>query len=152
MSEAITDVATVGASDATAATLNELAELGHIGELSDGYRLGIAVALSFGRVPRPTARKGRKTMLSVSGLDPEQAIKAAIREIYPEAETWPYRAAEDLAEQGVEILKNQMEGEDISFADVMTRLREANAAEPPTPEPPVDSDAKVPPLGDSAGV
>ena len=84
MTDEITDVATVGASDATAATLNELSELGHIDELSDGYRLGIAVALSFGRLPRPQARKGRKTMLSVSGLDPDGAIKAAIREIYPE--------------------------------------------------------------------
>jgi hypothetical protein len=115
--------------------LNELHELGHIDELSDGFRLGITVALSFGRVPRPTARKGRKTMLSVSGLDPDGAIKAAVREIYPDAQTWPYRAAEDLAEQGVEILKTYMEGEDLSFADVMTRLKEANAVEPQAPEP-----------------
>ena len=138
MTEAITDVATVGASDATAATLNELSELGHIGELSDGYRLGITVAVSFGRVPRATARKGRKTMLSVSGLDPDGAIKAAIREIYPDAEGWPYRAAEDLAEQGVEILKSCMEGEELSFADVMSRLKEANAVESPPHEPDVE--------------
>lgn len=135
MSERLTDVATVGASEATSTTLNELSELGHIDELSDGYRLGIAVALSFGRIPRPTSRKGRKTMLSVSGLDPDGAIKAAVREIYPDAETWPYRAAEDLAEQGVEILKSYMEGEDLSFAEVMARLRDANAVEPPTHEP-----------------
>jgi hypothetical protein len=68
-------------------------------------------------------------MLSVSGLDPDGAIKAAVREIYPEAESWPYRAAEDLAEQGVEILRSCMEGEDLSFAQVMTRLREANPIE-----------------------
>jgi hypothetical protein len=129
-SKATADVATVGASDATAAVLNELSELGHIDELSDGYRLGITVAVSFGRTPHLTARKGRKTMLSVSGLDPDGAIKAAIREIYPEAADSPYRAAEDLAEQGVEILKTYMEGEDLSFADVMTGLRGANAAEP----------------------
>jgi hypothetical protein len=126
----IADVATVGASDATSATLNELSELGHIEELSDGYRLGIAVALSFGRPPHAQARRGRKTMLSVSGLDPDGAIKAAIREIYPEAADWPYRAAEDLAEQGVEILKSCMEGDDLSFADVMTRLEDANAVMP----------------------
>jgi hypothetical protein len=128
MSELINDVQTVGASDETAATLSELSELGHIGELSDGYRLGIAVALSFGRVPRSQSRRGRKTMLSVSGLDPDGAIKAAVREIYPEAAGWPYRAAEDLAEQGIAILKERMEGEDISFADLMSRLREANTA------------------------
>jgi len=138
--ETISDVATVGASDATAATLNELSDLGHIDELSDGYRLGIAVALSFGRTPRPSARKGRKTMLSVSGLDPDGAIKAAIREVYSDAASWPYRAAEDLAEQGVEILKSCMEGEDLSFAEVMVRLREANPVEggvgegPPSPK------------------
>lgn len=129
MSEVVADVATVGANDATSQTLNELAELGHIAELSDGYRLGITVAISFGRAPRATERKGRKTMLSVSGLDPEGSIKAAVREIYPEARGWPYRAAEDLAEQGVEILKSCMEGEELSFAEIMERLKEANAVE-----------------------
>jgi hypothetical protein len=130
MADQTADILQVGASDATATTLNELVELGHISELSDGYRLGIAVALSFGRPPR-SQRRGRKTMLSVSSLDPDGAIKAAVREIYPEAAGWPYRAAEDLAEQGVQILKDRMEGEDLSFADVMTLLREANAVEGP---------------------
>jgi hypothetical protein len=126
MSDETSDIAQVGASDDTSATLKNLADLGHIGELSDGYRLGIAVAISFGRTPRASSRGGRKTMLSASGLDPDGAIKAAIREIYPDASGWPYRAAEDLAEQGVEILKTYLEGEDLSFADLMTRLREAN--------------------------
>ena len=129
MTDEISDVVTVGVSEATSASLDELQELGHIGERSDGYRLGIAVALSFGRVPRPQARKGRTTMLSVSGLDPDGAIKAAIREIYPEAADWPYRAAEDLAEQGVEIIRDHMEGEDLSFAELMSQLRSANAVE-----------------------
>lgn len=129
MSDEISDVATVGASDATASALTELSDLGHIAELSDGYRLGIAIALSFGRTPRSGARRGRKTMLSVSGLDPDGAIKAAVREIYPDAAGWPYRAAEDLAEQGIAILKECMEGEDLSFADVMGRLHDANATD-----------------------
>src|SRR4051812_40668656 len=101
MADEITDIAQVGVSEATAKTLNELLELGHMGELSDGYRLGIAVALSFGRTPRSSTRSGRRTMLAASGLDPDGSIRAAVREIYPEARTWPYRAAEDLAEQGV---------------------------------------------------
>jgi hypothetical protein len=125
MAEDLSDLVQVGASEDTAETLSNLVELGHISELSDGYRLGIAVALSFGRTLR-TGRSGRRTMLSTSSLDPDGSIKAAVREIYPEARDWPYRAAEDLAEQGVAIIKSFMEGEDLSFADLMARLREAN--------------------------
>jgi hypothetical protein len=120
------DLTQVGASEETAATLNELLDLGHIGELSDGYRLGIVVALAFGRTPSTESRQGRKTTLAVSGLDPDGAIKAAIREIYPEEASVPYRAAEDLAEQGVEILKDSMEGDAISFSDLMKRVWAAN--------------------------
>src|SRR4051794_12244858 len=122
MSDPTSDISQVGASEATSSILKELVDLGHINELSDGYRLGIAVALSFGRTPRSGSRAGRKTMLSASGLDPDGAIKAAVREIYREAAKWPYRAAEDLAEQGVDILKKEMEGNEISFAELMKRL------------------------------
>lgn len=124
------DLTQVGASEQTAATLSELLDLGHIGELSDGYRLGIVVALAFGRPPTIDSRKGRKTTLSVSSLDPDGAIKAAVREIYPDVGAVPYRAAEDLAEQGVEILKQSMEGDSISFTDLMKRVWSANEATP----------------------
>src|SRR5262245_3866440 len=102
--------------------LNELLDLGHIGELSDGYRLGFVTALAFGRTPSTDTRQGRKTMFAVSGLDPDGAMKAAIREIYPDAGEVPYRAAEDLAEQGVAILKESMEGDALSFSDLMKRV------------------------------
>jgi hypothetical protein len=120
------DLTQVGASEETSSTLNELLELGHIGELSDGYRLGIVVALAFGRMPSTESRQGRKTTLAVSSLDPDGGIKAAIREMYPAEASMPYRAAEDLAEQGVEILKDSMEGDSISFSDLMKRVWSAN--------------------------
>jgi hypothetical protein len=120
------DLTQVGASEQTSTTLNELLDLGHINELSDGYRLGIVVALAFGRTPSTDSRQGRKTTLAVSSLDPDGAMKAAIREIYPDVASVPYRAAEDLAEQGVEILKDSMEGDSISFSDLMKRVWAAN--------------------------
>jgi len=122
------DLTQGGASEETSSTLSELLELGHIGELSDGYRLGISVALAFGRTPSTESRGGRKTTLAVSSLDPDGAIKAAIREIYPEAAPVPYRAAEDLAEQGVVIIRDSMEEESISFSDLMKRVWAANPA------------------------
>jgi hypothetical protein len=54
------------------------------------------------------------------------SLRSAIVEIYPEARSWPYRAAEDLAEQGAEVLKNSMDGEEIWLEDLMRRIEEVN--------------------------
>ena len=69
-------------------------------------------------------------MFSVSTLDPDLDLKATLIEIYPEASKWPYRAAEDLAEQGLGILKDHMVGDDIWFTDLLNKITEANRVEP----------------------
>src|SRR3954465_14272798 len=105
------DLVQIGASAASREALDRLKENGHISDLMDGYRLAIAVAIGFGREPRLGIRGDRKTMFAVGNLDPDAAIRQAIGEIYPAVRSTPSRAAEDLAEQGLEILGDSFEGE-----------------------------------------
>ena len=126
MTEAVSDLVQVGANAATRSVLEDLRENGHVAEFMDGYRLAIATAIAFKRSPRQAARGERRTMFAAGNLDPDMSLRSAIVEIYPEARTWPYRAAEDLAEQGSEILKNSMDGDEIWFEDLMRRIEEVN--------------------------
>jgi hypothetical protein len=112
--------------------LEQMRECGHIVDLMDGYRLAIAIAIAFGREPRAVASSERRTMFAVGNLDQDSAIRETISEIYPAARAWPSRAAEDLAEQGLEVIDSSFEGEDLSFADLMGRVREANEQAAPT--------------------
>jgi len=126
MTETISDLVQVGASTTTRSVLEGLRDNGHVAELMDGYRLAITTAIAFKRAPRHAARGERRTMFAAGNLDPDMSLRSAIVEIYPEARSWPYRAAEDLAEQGAEILKNSMDGEELWFEDLMRRIEEVN--------------------------
>jgi hypothetical protein len=117
----------VGASSKTRDLLNELRDAGHVAELVDAYRLSIAVACAFGREPRINGSgEQRTTMFAANTLDtPDLALRTAIAEMYPAARLTPYRTAEDLAEQGAEILRTYMEGDNIRFSEVMKKVEEA---------------------------
>ena len=121
------DLVQIGASQPSRDVLDRLRDAGHIGDLMDGYRLAIALAVGLGREPNLTARGERKTMFAVGNLDPDNALREAIREIYPQARAMPSRAAEDLAEQGLAIAGDKyLQGEDISFAEIVSAVRKAN--------------------------
>lgn len=126
MAEKDGDLVQLGASDATRRVLETLKAEGHIDTQLDGYRLGISVAIAFGKKPRrdqPT----RKTMFQTSSVDDVQrSIRTTIIELFPEAADWPYRAAEDLAEQGVTIVGESMDGDEIWFGDLIDRIERAN--------------------------
>jgi hypothetical protein len=122
----MSDLVQVGANTATRGVLEDLRDNGHITELMDGYRLAIATAIAFKRSPRQAARGERRTMFAAGNLDPDMSLRSAIAEIYPEARGWPYRAAEDLAEQGADVLRNSMDGEEIWFEDLIRRIEEVN--------------------------
>jgi hypothetical protein len=130
MPDEISDLIQIGASAGSRATLDHLQEHGHIADLMDGYRLAIATAISFGREPREKTESDRVTMFATGNLDPDMAIKTAVMEIYPRSRTWPYRAAEDLAEQGLEILEESLDGEQISYTNLLERIEAANPAAP----------------------
>lgn len=120
-----TDLQQVGASGATRRLLTEMKDNGQIAELVDGYRLCIAVACTYGREPRieRDPQNRRTTMFAATTLDTEDlALRTAIAEIYPQARQTPYRAAEDLAEQGAEILQGYLEGESVKFTELIDRV------------------------------
>lgn len=129
------DLRQVGASPASKALLEQLQRQGHVDDLMDGYRLAIAAAIAFGRTPKAQRGPGRTTMFAAGNLDPEQALRMVVAEIYPEAKSWPYRAAEDLAEQGIEILREAFEGEQVWFGDLLERIESSNAPSPPVGAP-----------------
>lgn len=123
------DLVQVGASPASRDALNLLKEGGHITDFQDGYRLAIAVAIGFGREPRLNSPDvERKTMFAVGNLDPDSALREAIKEIYPVARAIPARAAEDLAEQGLQIVKDRMQGDEILFTELLEKVKGANAS------------------------
>jgi len=120
------DLVQVGASPASREVLERLQEQGHIEDMIDGYRLAIAVAIGFGREPRIGEKSDRKTMFAVGNLDPDSALREAIKEIYSGHRAVPARAAEDLAEQGLEIINDSFQGEVFSFIDILDRVDKAN--------------------------
>lgn len=128
-----TDLVQVGVSAHSRQVLEQLRDGGHIIDLIDGYRLGIAVAVAFGREPRASSDSERRTTFAIGSVDPDNAIRQTISEMYPAARMWPSRAAEDLAEQGLEVIGKSFEGEELSFADLSDRVRMAN--DPPHREP-----------------
>jgi hypothetical protein len=123
------DLVQVGASSASREVLERLREQGHIADMMDGYRLAITVAIGFGRQPGGGEKGERKTMFAVGNLDPDSALREAIKEIYPTHRTTPARAAEDLAEQGLEIIGDSFQGENFSFAEILDRVEKANTSQ-----------------------
>lgn len=127
------DLAQIGASRQTRDILSSLRANGHIRELRDGYLLGIAVAIAFGRQPR-LGIGGRETMFAAGGLDPQLWIRTTVSELYPGVSATPYRAAEDLAEQGLEIVHTFLDGDALWYGDLLDRAARAN---PDSAEAPV---------------
>ncbi len=122
-----TDLVQVGVSQGSREILESLQAAGYIADLMDGFRLAIATAIGFGREPRENVDSDRKTTFAVGNLDPDSALREAIKEIYPTFRAIPARAAEDLAEQGLEIAEESFNGEEFSFSDIIDRVRKANA-------------------------
>lgn len=93
------DTVTVGLTDETHRMLQQLKEDGVFNEMRDGYRLGIALAVSSGVVAPEDIRT--RTFLNAGSLDPDNTIRDVIAELYLDAADKPYRYAERLAEAGV---------------------------------------------------
>ena len=127
------DLRQVGVSATSQAQLDEMQRQKLIGDQMDGYRLAVATAIAFGRSPRASPGSSRTTKYAAGNLDPDQELKTVIAEIYPDSKRTPYRALEDLAEQGLEILKAQTEGDAIWFGELVARLEAANSQGPPKP-------------------
>lgn len=94
----------------------------------DGYLLGVATAIAFMRDPFPKGRDRPqfKTKYAINSVDPQQSLRTIIVEVYPSWRKFPYRAIEDLADQGLEILESHNEGDELWLGELVSRLQEAN--------------------------
>jgi hypothetical protein len=94
------DVNTVGISLEAHRLLEQMKNDGVFKEMADGYRLGVALAISRGQVGTEEV-KGRRTFLSHASLDPQGLMRDMISELFPEARDRPYAFLQRLAEYGV---------------------------------------------------
>jgi len=119
------DLTQIGISSQGQSQLDAMRKTGLIVSDLDGYRLAVAVAIAFNRSPVESA-SGRTTKYAVNSVDPEQALRTIVVEVYPEFRSRPYRAIEDLAHQGLEILRMHSEGEEVWLGELVTKIEEAN--------------------------
>lgn len=77
----------------------------------DAYRTGVAVALARNKseVDLPPVTN-KKTKYSVSSLDPDGRLRELIVTFRPELEQKPYSASEWLAEIGLSIIREELDG------------------------------------------
>jgi hypothetical protein len=121
------DVSQVYRSPETRAVLAELEGSGKVAAAVDGFRLAVSVAIAFGCTPNvdPTRRQNRENWIAASGLDTNDgALKTVVSELFPDAKSTPYRAIEDLGEQGAKILRDQMVGDDLDLTDLIQRMEQ----------------------------
>ena len=77
------DLTQIGLSEDARSVLQLLRDGGHISDLADGYKMGIALAIAFRRDPSAEPSQ-RKTYIAVGNLDPDIHIKTAIAQMYPD--------------------------------------------------------------------
>ena len=109
----------IGLSERVHSLLSRMKEDGHVNEMADGYRLGIALALAHGATPGevPTPRK---TVFSVATIDPDQEIATAIKALGSPEGGSVYRLAERLAEWGVSELAERFESGPINVSALIS--------------------------------
>ncbi len=98
------DLTQIGLSSTGKEVLREMETQGLFAQQMDGYRLAIAMAIANGLQPSQQRSDDRENMYNMGSIDPDSEIRLLLRQIYPHAANWPNRAAESLAEQGVELM------------------------------------------------
>jgi len=93
-------------SDQCRIILERWKEGNEIGDMIDGYRLGIAIALAAGAEPDDLPQNS-VTYVSVSTLDPEGEIRGAIRLLAATEENTEYHLSEKLACWGIKYLHDR---------------------------------------------
>jgi hypothetical protein len=94
--------------------LTQMKEDGYLAEMTDGYRLGIALALSMGATPEEFPSDNRN-FIAVSTLDPTGELAAAIRMLVNLEGQSVYGYAERLADWGIKEMQERFKG---GFLDV----------------------------------
>lgn len=103
--------------------LTQMKEDGYLAEMTDGYRLGIALALSMGAIPEELSTENRN-FIAVSTLDPTGEIAAAIRILVNLEGQSVYGYAEKLADWGIKEMHERYKG---GFLDVAALVNTSTA-------------------------
>jgi hypothetical protein len=122
----MTDTSTANASERTQVRLTnkghmiltQMKEDGYLAEMTDGYRIGIALALSMGAIPQELSAENRN-FIAVSTLDPTGEIASAIRILVNLEGQGVYGYAERLADWGIKEMHERFKG---GFLDVASLL------------------------------
>lgn len=117
----VAEPTTIGLSERAHALLTQMKEDGYFAEMADGYRTGIAIALSRGIRDHDVATP-RKTVFSTATIDPDQEIVATIRALYDVDGEPTYKVAERLADWGVLEIARQFEG---GVVDITALIQQA---------------------------
>ena len=103
--------------------LSQMKEDGYLAEMTDGYRLGIALALSMGATPEELSAENRN-FIAVSTLDPTGELAAAIRMLVNLEGQGVYGYAERLADWGIKEMQSRFKGGFIDAASLMNTAAE----------------------------
>lgn len=114
----------IGVSERAHSILTQLKDDGHVGEMADGFRLGIALALSLGIDPPEVANK--RTTYSVATIDPQQQVATAIRALVQLGDGSVYRMAERLADWGILELHSRFHSGSIEIGSLLPRVSSAD--------------------------
>lgn len=103
--------------------LTQMKEDGYLAEMTDGYRLGIALALSMGSIPDELSAENRN-FIAVSTLDPTGEIAAAIRVLVNLEGQSVYSYAERLADWGIKEMHERFKGGFLDVASLVSASAE----------------------------
>lgn len=103
--------------------LTQMKEDGHIAEMTDGYRLGIALALSMGATPGELPAENRN-FIAVSTLDPAGDLAAAIRMLVNLEGQGVYGYAERLADFGIKEMQERFQAGVLDVASLIITAAE----------------------------
>ena len=105
------------------AILTQMKEDGYLAEMTDGYRLGIALALSMGVTPDDFPSENRN-FIAVSTLDPTGELAVAILMLVGIEGQSVYSYAERLADWGIKEMHERSKGGFLDVADLIAAAGE----------------------------
>jgi|CXWL01.1.fsa_nt_gi Arc/MetJ-type ribon-helix-helix transcriptional regulator len=115
---------TIGLSGSSHEKLRKLVEDGYFGEMLDGYRFAIALALAHGQIV--SKMQSRSTIFNVGSLDPDKSLAFSIQTLLEPLESDVYRTAERLAEWGVCEMYRALDAGNLSIANLLMESEKLN--------------------------
>jgi hypothetical protein len=110
------DRRTVGASDKGRRVLKWLIEKESFPSEMDAYRFAVSLGVSLGK---RTPLVGRQTSFNIGSFDQDESVAAVIQTLLGVEPSQTYRAAEELAETGFDLIAPAMDTGEFRFEDML---------------------------------